>query len=164
MLTATKVRDLLLAHGVTHIVGLPDNLCRTLFSTLKEEPAIEVIGVSREGETFAIAAGLHIGGKKPVVLIQNTGLLEAGDAYRGTSWHMHIPQVILLAYRGFASLAAEVERKDTVAEFTEPTLKAWSIPYEIMQEDEDLKMLSRAFELAESTNRPAAAIIAGTTQ
>ena len=164
MLSASKILDSLLEHRVTHVVGLPDNLCRTLFLALNAEPNIEVVEISREGEAFAIAAGLYIGGKKPVVLIQNTGLLESGDAFRGTSWHMHIPQVVLLAYRGFKSLAPDVERKDTVAEFTEPTLRAWNIPYEIMEEDEDLEMISRAFEKAESTSRPAAAIIAGTTE
>lgn len=141
MLSAQKIKDRLLQHGVTHVVGLPDNICRALFQVLEEEPKIETAFVSREGEAFAIAAGLHVGGKKPVVIIQNTGLLESGDALRGTSWRMGIPQVILLGYRGYASLSSDSGRKDSVAEFTEPTLKAWNLPYEIMETDDYLEMI-----------------------
>ena len=159
MINAAKIKDCLLQHGVTHAVGLPDNLCRSLFQKLEEEPSIELIHVSREGEAFAIAAGLHIGGKKPVVIIQNTGLLESGDALRGTSWRMSIPQVILLGYRGYASLSSDSSRKDSVAEFTEPTLKAWNLPYKIMETDDDLDTISWAFERAETSALPAVAII-----
>lgn len=164
MISAAKIRDQLLTHGVTHIVGLPDNLFRTLFESLDAEPRIEVIFVSREGEAFAIAAGLQVGGKTPVVMIQNTGLLEAGDAFRGTSWRMQIPQVILLSYRGYATLSSESGRKDSVAEFTEPTLNAWNIPYEFMKTDDDIEAISRAFQKAEATSLPAAVAIVKTIQ
>ncbi len=163
MLTAAKIHGALNEQGITHVVGLPDNLSRVFFQGLIGDPSIEVIQVSREGEAFAIAAGLHIGGEKAVVLMQNTGLLESGDALRGTSWNMRIPQVILLCYRGFKSLKPEVERKDSVAVFTEPTLKAWDIPFEIMRDDKDLAMIHRAFERAQSSSKPAAVIMAETT-
>ena len=163
MLSSSKIIQALLDQGVTHVVGLADNLCRVLFEGLQTDSRIEVIHVSREGEAFAIAAGLYLGGKKPVVLIQNTGFLESGDAFRGTSWIMQIPQVMLIAYRGFKTLVPEVERKDTVAEFTEPTLKAWNIPYETMVADEDMDMIHRAFEQAGSSSLPTAVLIAETT-
>ena len=163
MLSASKIIDAIKAQEVTHVVGLADNLCRVLFEGLQEEASIEVVHVSREGEAYAIASGLYLGGKKPLVLIQNTGFLESGDAFRGTSWIMQIPQVMLIAYRGFKTLDPEVERKDTVAEFTEPTLKAWNIPYKTMLGDEDMPMIERAFTIAEKTSKPAAVLIAETT-
>lgn len=163
MISATKILDALRDQGVTHVVGLSDNLCRVLFEVLQADSELEVINVSREGEAFGIAAGLYIGGQKPLVLIQNTGFLESGDAFRGTAWSMRIPQVIFLAYRGYKSLAIDDERKDTVAEFTEPTLKAWNIPYEIMQGDQDVGMIGRAFERAYSTASPSAVLISQTT-
>ena len=128
-----------------------------------DDPELEVINVSREGEAFALASGLYLGGKKPLVLIQNTGFLESGDAFRGTSWNMKIPQVILMGYRGYKSLAPEIERKDSVAEFTEPTLEAWNIPYLVMLDDEDIGMIATAFEKANSTSLPVAVLVAETT-
>lgn len=163
MLSASKIIDAIKAQGVTHVVGLADNLCRVLFEGLQDEESLEIVHVSREGEVFAIASGLYLGGKKPLILIQNTGFLESGDAFRGTSWIMEIPQVMLIAYRGFKTLDPDSERRDTVAEFTEPTLKAWNIPYKTMVGDEDMPMIERAFKIAEVTSRPAAVLIAETT-
>jgi len=161
MLSSSVIHQALKDQGVSHVVGLSDNICRMLFQSLEADDEMEVIPVSREGEAFAIAAGLHVGGQKPVVLIQNTGLLESGDAFRGCSWNMKVPQVMLIGYRGFKTL--DLEKKDSVAEFTEPTMKAWRIPYKIMVEDEDVSMIERAFKLAESTSMPAAVLIAETT-
>jgi len=31
----------------------------------------------------SVAAGLFVGGKTPIILIQNTGMLESGDSLRG---------------------------------------------------------------------------------
>ena len=160
MLSAAKIRDRLVQHEVPHAVGLADNICRSLFQALEEEPSIKLIHVSREGEAFAIASGLHIGGKKPDIIIQNTGFLESGDALRGTSWRMNIPQVILLGYRGYASLSANSPRKDSVAEFTEPTLKAWNLPYRLMEDDDDLETIYWAFEKAGASELPVVAVIA----
>lgn len=163
MLTASKIHQALRDQNITHVVGLTDNLCRVLFQELLDDPELEVINVSREGEAFAIAAGLYLGGKQPVVLIQNTGFLESGDAFRGTSWNMKIPQVILIGYRGYKTLAPDMDRKDSVAEFTEPTLKAWNIPYQVMLKDSDIGMIGNAFEKSRTTSLPSAVLIAETT-
>ena len=82
---------------ISHVVGLLDNGSRALFEGLQQDTDIELIPVTREGEAFAVASGLFIGGKHPVVIIQNTGLLESGDAFRGTAF-MGIPFVILIGY------------------------------------------------------------------
>ena len=50
-----------------------------------------------------------------------------------------------------------------MAVFTEPTLQAWDLPYEILQSDEDLEMINKAFEKAQATSKPAAVLITETT-
>ena len=84
-ISAHLILDELRAQGVTDVLGVPDNAAKALLDLLAAEPAIRVLTVTREGEAFAIAAGLWVGGRTPVVLIQNTGLLESGDALRGTA-------------------------------------------------------------------------------
>ena len=69
--------------GVTHIVWLPDSETNFLYLLMEQEPSLTLIPVSREGHAFSTAAGLSTGGAKPVILIQNTGLLESGDSLRG---------------------------------------------------------------------------------
>lgn len=163
MLSAAGILQRLKAHEVTHVVGLPDNLCRKLLQLIEEDESMEIILVSREGEAFALASGLYAGGKKPLVLIQNTGFLESGDAFRGTTWNMTIPQVILMGYRGYKTLDPDQERKDSVAELTEPTLDAWNIPYDTLRSDADLDKIDTAFKEATASSRPRAVLLAATT-
>src|SRR5439155_1214876 len=92
--------------GVLASRGIPDNASKALLDLLATEPAIRLLTVTREGEAFAIASGLWVGGRTPVVLIQNTGLLEAGDALRGTAMRMRVPLVCLVTVRGHARMAA----------------------------------------------------------
>ena len=149
--------------GITHVVGLPDNGSRRLFELLWEEKRIEVILVSREGETFAIASRLLVGGKRPLVLIQNTGLLEAGDAFRGTAYNMGLPLVMLVGYRGYGGHREGGNRVDTAATFLEPTLDAWHIPYTIADSDAHIGRIGEAFTQADQTSLPTAVVIATET-
>ncbi len=65
-------------HGVTHVVYLPDSETNWLYLLMKADPSIRLVGVNREGHASSIAAGLWLGGAKPLILIQNTGMLEVG--------------------------------------------------------------------------------------
>ncbi|MCY3690485.1 MAG: thiamine pyrophosphate-binding protein, partial [Chloroflexi bacterium] len=65
-------------NGVTHVVTIPDSETNYLYELMKDQPWLDVVPASREGETFAIALGLLVAGQTPVVLIQNTGMMESG--------------------------------------------------------------------------------------
>ncbi len=173
MLTTRRVLDTLKAIGITHVVGLPDNSTAALFHELADDPDIYLITVTREGEAFATAAGLWMGGQNPLVLIQNTGLLESGDALRGTLTRMRLPVVSLISYRGCKSLPNplpapltpdDLARRDvdSVAVLLEPTLRAWNLPYEIITDNSELEKIPSAYARAQAESRPTAIIIAET--
>jgi hypothetical protein len=175
MANARLIVEELQRQGVTHVVGLPDNASKVLFERLHAETRPRVVTVTREGEAFAAAAGLWVGGAIPVVLIQNTGLLETGDALRGTAMRMRVPLVVLVTYRGYAKLAAYrrdpatggptdgilLSRPDldSTAVLTEPTLLAWGVPFDFLHDDADLPRLARAFEAARRQEQPVALLI-----
>ncbi|MBT4093683.1 MAG: hypothetical protein HOE85_06930, partial [Nitrospinaceae bacterium] len=79
----SKTLDAIKTLGFTHVLAVPDSESARLFEAVGEDPDIELILPTREGESIAIAAGLWTGGLKPLVMIQNTGFMEAGDALRG---------------------------------------------------------------------------------
>lgn len=141
------------------------------------ESRMRGVSVTREGEAFAVAAGLWVGGATPVVMVQNTGLLEAGDALRGTAVRMGVPLLVLVTMRGFAKLhAAGLDPAspppedawprellvrpdvDSVALLTEPTLRAWGIPWERLASD-DLSPVRGAWARAREEERPVAVLI-----
>jgi len=57
-------------NNISHVVWLPDSETNFMFQLLTNEPTLDLVPVCREGETMAIAAGLWVGGKRPIVLIQ----------------------------------------------------------------------------------------------
>ena len=161
MPSARLILEELKKWDITHVVGLPDNGSRALYKLLRAESGIRVISVCREGEAYALSSGLYVGGKRPLVLIQNTGLLESGDGLRGTAYNMSIPLVSLIGYRGYGSLTPGPARVDTAASFLEPTLKAWGIPYYTLRVDPDVPVISRALQDAETCSKPVAVLIVG---
>ena len=178
MIHADLILDELRKQQVTDILGVPDNAAKALLDLLGAEPSIRLLTVTREGEAFAIASGLWVGGRRPVVLIQNTGLLESGDALRGTAMRMRVPLVCLITVRGYARMAARggppaaesldaelLSRSDldSVALLTEPTLRAWGLPWEVMGEDADLPRLGAAFLRAQAHEHPVAVLITSDT-
>ncbi len=161
MASAQKIVDALKKQKITHAIGVPDNGSARIYELLREDPKIEVITVAREGEAFAIAAGLYIGGKKPVIIIQNTGFLESGDAFRGTVFNMQIPVVVFIGYRGYHNRDEDGKWVDSVTSFLEPTLKAWNLPYQKLETDKDLDSIAWAYAKTKETSLPAAVLLIG---
>jgi sulfopyruvate decarboxylase TPP-binding subunit len=145
-----------------------------LFESLGGESGIRLIPVTREGEAFAIAAGLWMGGAVPAVIVQNTGFLESGDSFRGTVTRLRVPLVCLITYRGYAKLASWRREEpggkpdpetlsraalDSAALVTEATLQAWGLPFAYFHSDEDAPAISAAFRSAEAGERPCALLV-----
>jgi len=175
------LRDL----GVTHVVTVPDNTSALILAALGRadvasggipggEVAIRLLYATREGEAMGLASGLWLGGAQPVVLIQNTGLLEAGDGLRGTASRMGAPILLLITCRGYAKARdagfdpsqAEVDRDvlvrndlDSVAHMTESTLRAWGIPFRYLRDSSDMTPIEEAFAQAREDERPVAVLI-----
>lgn len=143
-------------NGVTHVVWLPDSETNWLYLLMEAEPTMDLIAVSREGQAFSTAAGLAVGGAKPVILIQNTGLMESGDSLRGWVIGMNIPVVLMVGYRGYTRHG---DNTDSAATYTERFLNAFDIKYYLIENDNDASRITRAFEEAEKANRPVAVLV-----
>jgi sulfopyruvate decarboxylase TPP-binding subunit len=144
--------------GITDVVSIPDGESRHLYQALLDDPAIDVLLPTREGEGIAIAAGLWVGGRKPLVLLQNTGLMEAGDALRGCGIGPSIPLLLLVGWRGYPGAMSGALPIDSAYPYTEPLLDAWGIPHSRLMSDDDLGVLAEMDEVASSTSMPAAVV------
>src|SRR5260370_18663613 len=67
--------------GITHVVWLPDSTLGQWEEALSQASSLELVRVCREGEAWAIAMGLLLGGARPLVMIQCTGLFDSGDSF-----------------------------------------------------------------------------------
>ena len=143
-------------NNFTQVVWLPDSETNFLFQLLTNEPSLDLIPVCREGETMAIAAGLWVGGKKPLVLIQNTGIYESGDSIRGLGLDVNQPLLMLIGYRGWSRHGVT---PDSAAQYIEHILHAWGIDYYLVETDEDADRISVAAAEAERKQQPVAVLI-----
>ena len=143
-------------NNITHVVWLPDSETNFMYQLLTNEPTLDLVPVCREGETMAIAAGLWVGGKRPIVLIQNTGIFEAGDSIRGLGLDVNQPLVMLVGYRGWSRHGLTT---DSAARFIEHILHAWGITYYLIETDDDADRISLAVEEAERTSKPVAVLM-----
>jgi sulfopyruvate decarboxylase subunit alpha len=141
---------------VTHVVWLPDSETNWLYLLMKAEPSLRLVGVSREGHACSIAAGLWAGGAKPLVLIQNTGMMESGDSLRGWLLGLNVPVVLMIGYRGWTRHGLT---QDTAATYTERFLHAFGINYYLVESDADAPRITIAFEEAERSSRPVAVLV-----
>ncbi len=143
-------------NGVTHVVCLPDSETNFMYQLMEKEPKLDLVPVGREGNAFSTAAGLSVGGAKPVILIQSTGMMESGDSLRGWTLKLNIPVVIMIGYRGWTRHG---KTPDTAAIYIEPFLNAFGIKYYLVENNDDAPRISWAFEEAEKTKRPVAVLI-----
>jgi sulfopyruvate decarboxylase TPP-binding subunit len=156
-LSPETVLEQMKKNGVTHVVWLPDSETNWLFVLMKADPSLTLVGVNREGLAFSAASGIYAGGKTPLILIQNTGLMESGDSMRGWTMQMEVPVVLMVGYRGYTRHGVNT---DTAATYTERFLNAFNIQYYLVEQDSDAERISIAFAEAKRTKRPVAVLVA----
>ena len=155
-LGASKTADAIIGLGFSHVVMIPDAETRLLFDVLRGR--LQVLSPAREGEGVAIAAGLWVGGARPLLILQNTGMMEAGDSIRGCGLGPKIPLRMLVGWRGYPGAMAGRLPIDSAFTYTEPILRAWGIPYRLLMEESDLGALAEMDRIAEETSMPAATV------
>ena len=145
--------------GITHVVWIPDSELGTWESALLAEPSLKLVRVCREGEAIAVAAGLLLGGKRPIVLIQCTGFFEAGDAFRNFVHDFKLPLFFVIGVRSYY-LHQQGATVDTCPVFTEPILQAWKVPYILLDKRHTAADLATAYRDALAENRAGVALLA----
>src|SRR5947208_15787848 len=113
--------------GITHVIWIPDTELGSWEAALTGPGGLPLIRVCREGEAIAVAAGLYLGGQRPIVLMQCTGFFEAGDAFRNFVHDLQLPLFFVIGVRSFYA-HQQGATADSCPVFTEPILHAWQVP------------------------------------
>lgn len=158
MFTGDEVATLFSELGITHVITVPDSTIGKWGEALERAPGIRVIRVCREGEAWAVAAGLYLGGATPLVLIQCTGLFESGDSLRNVIHDWKVPLFSVIGYRSY--LNQDTLPGDTCLVFTEPTLDAWKIAYTLITDRSQIGAIREHFLACRAAGKAGAALIA----
>jgi sulfopyruvate decarboxylase TPP-binding subunit len=143
--SADAIVQELLALGVTHVVNVPDTHQRSVLAALARQSAIRLLTACTEDEAIAINAGLWIGGQRPVLSIQQVGLLAALNNVKGIAMDAQIPTCMLVGYFGRDVTRTARDNAARAIHLIEPTLQTWGIAYFPIEGPDDLGAIGRAY-------------------
>jgi sulfopyruvate decarboxylase subunit alpha len=84
-------------------VYVPDNPLSHVLAVLADDyPDVEATIATREEEAFGIAAGLYLGGARPIVMLQSSGLGNSINALASLVVPYQIPMLVVISMRGDA--------------------------------------------------------------
>jgi sulfopyruvate decarboxylase TPP-binding subunit len=149
--------------GITDVVNVPDTHQRTLLAALARQDRIRLLTAATEDEAIGINSGLYIGGRRPMVLIQQTGLLAAFNTIKGLALDGRIPTFMLVGY--FGRDLSQPARSNTarVTRLIEPTLDVWEIPYYALESPDDLPVIGTACRTAFARRGPSIVLVGAPT-
>ena len=110
---ANQIMDAFEEAHIKVVCFLPESRLKPLYTMLLNDSRFEVITVPNESTGVCIAAGAWIGGKRSVMIMENSGVRVACEALARIGLERQIPM--------------------------EPVLHALRIPYQVVRHSEDLK-------------------------
>ena len=96
---ADRFVDRLLAAGFDFFAGVPCSLVRSLLAELERRRLY--LGETREDAALGVAAGAWLAGRRPVVVMQNSGLGVSLNALGSLHILYEIPCLLLVTWRGY---------------------------------------------------------------
>jgi len=147
--------DRLLAHGFDFFVGVPCSLVRTLLAELERRGIY--LGETREDAALGVAAGAYLGGRTPVVLMQNSGLGVALNALASLHLLYRIPCLVIVTWRGHEGKDAPEHL--VMGEVMPRLLDLFGIPFRAPERDALEADVGWAAATIRETGKPVALVI-----
>ena len=97
--------------GVDFVTGVPCSFLTPLINAAASDPAVGWVVATSEGEAAAIAAGAWLAGRRPMLLMQNSGLGNAVNPITSLNWPFRIPVLLVVSRRGAPGLKDEPQHE-----------------------------------------------------
>jgi sulfopyruvate decarboxylase subunit alpha len=146
--------------GFDFFCGVPCSLLKGLVSLLEQDPAARYVSATREDSALGMAAGAFLGGKRSMVLMQNSGLGVSVNALASLHTLYEIPVLLLISWRG--EDRSDAPEHWMMGEITAPLLDLMKIPHRLLAPAEPMTAHA-AWARAEldRTQKPVALIVPG---
>jgi sulfopyruvate decarboxylase subunit alpha len=139
--------------GIDFIVSLPCVNLGKIMELVERDPDIIHVPVTREEEGFGICAGAYLGGKKPAILMQNSGLGNSVNVLASLYELYRLPILMVMSHRGTEGefMSAQVP----MGKATPRVLEALEIPYYNPKTPEEaFEVIWNAWNQAQSQGTP----------
>ena len=148
--------------GIDFVVTLPDSGFRQVYEEVQKDPQIRFVPVCSEGEGVNLCAGAWLGGRRPVMMMENSGLRVASEWLARLGISFGLPVLLLMSYRGDTGDGNWWAVNHGVV--MEPMLQALRIPYRVIRDLASIPgCLSRAWKSLQASKYHVAVVMGGET-
>jgi len=149
--------------GITHVVNVPDTHQKSVLALLARRTHPTLITACTEDEAVGINAGLYCGGQKPMLLIQNTGLLASINCIKGIAMDASVPTFMLVGLFSRDVTKTPSEDPKRVINMIGPTLDTWEIPWYPLEEPGQIGAIAEAYQRSLETRGPTVVLVGAPT-
>jgi sulfopyruvate decarboxylase TPP-binding subunit len=148
------------ASGVDFVVSVPDiTTSEGLLRPLAQGASPKLIRICKEDEGIGICAGLAYTGKRALLLIQQTGMLDSINAIRGVAVEYALPICMMVGLLEKEPGVPPRQSKRYGVRIVEPILDAMGIPYHEIETDADVGKVRPAIDEAYAGSHPVVMLI-----
>jgi phosphonopyruvate decarboxylase len=116
------------AAGFTHYTGVPCSYLTPFINYVINDGGLNYLSAANEGDAVAIAAGVAIGGKAGVAMMQNSGLGNAVSPLTSLAWVFRIPLLLVTTQRGAPGTVDEPQH-ELMGRITGELLDVMQVPW-----------------------------------
>lgn len=98
--SSEAIFDALKDVGIDFIVSVPCVNLSKILNMIDDDEEIIHVPVTREEEGIGICAGAYLGGRKPAILMQNSGLGNSINALKSLTELYEMPLLMIMSHRG----------------------------------------------------------------
>ncbi|RKZ50763.1 MAG: thiamine pyrophosphate-binding protein [Candidatus Parabeggiatoa sp. nov. 3] len=135
MLNTTKFLEQLSQKGYSHFCVVPCSFAKNLINAAINNDKIEYIPAANEAIACSIAAGLKMSGKKPLVIVQSSGLTNMGSCITSLLKPYNIHIAIIVSWRTYQAGDSEIQHQHLATELPK-LIAAYGATHEILAVDD----------------------------
>ncbi|MFO0607578.1 MAG: phosphonopyruvate decarboxylase [Polyangiales bacterium] len=156
MIPASSFVEATRAHGFALWTGVPCSYLKPFINYVIDTPDLAYIGAANEGEAVAIASGADLGGKRAVVMFQNSGFGNTVNPLTSLNMIFKVPVLVITTLRGEPGGPHDEPQHELMGQITPGLFDLMRIPWEFFptEESEVAGVLARAVAHMDTNRTP----------
>jgi sulfopyruvate decarboxylase subunit alpha len=157
MTPSKMLYDQLRESRLDFFVSVPCTLLDELIALVANDREIFHTPVTREEEGIGILAGAALAGKRPAILMQNSGLGNSLNALCSLVNCYRLPIILVISHRG--SRGEKIEAQMPMGRATERLLEAAEIPCHVVSDTRQLAAAGQVIDSSFEESIPSALLL-----
>ena len=156
-MTGADFVTLLEDHGFDFFAGVPCSLIADVIGALEQHPRLPYVAAVREDVAVGVAGGAWLAGRRPAVLMQNSGLGTSLNALASFSLMYGLPALLVVTWRGWRG--QDAPEHILMGEISPRLLELLGIPHRVLSSDSLAADVAWARKEMEAQSRPVALLV-----